>query len=400
MGKTNYKVLQKIIPSVKLVSLTAKYSYTSDNELIPWKYYYDDNDELVPWADDISSDVTVYDLTPTINEIVYNTNETPPLLKAYYLWSGSNWFLITGDTPSEINKIVFDNHQIPIILDSTIDNLGVMVGFDGGVGQIEQKCNFTYSGSGYNLIIFNTVNTNNLGTLIDSIFTISWGDSSPNTILEMAKSGDVNLPSAAHIYASGGTFTIKITVESPWGVSDVTNEITIPIPETYAFPTNLGLLTFTVPYSEPITGTSQTYLMDYPSTTGKTEDAAIYFRAVGKSRVEELKKYGTENSYSGLTILSGYTGYTLDGLTYIDTPAGDTIISGSTASYYDDEVYNGMITRNEFFIGFCEEPIIFSDIFVERGKLGVMEKNFRLGEIDSVCELDVYGNGYFNVRKL
>jgi hypothetical protein len=28
-----------------------------------------------------------------------------------------------------------------------------------------------------------------------------------------------------------------------------------------------------------------------------------------------------------------------------------------------------------------------------------MEINLRLGEIDNVGELDIYGNGYFNVRK-
>jgi hypothetical protein len=28
-----------------------------------------------------------------------------------------------------------------------------------------------------------------------------------------------------------------------------------------------------------------------------------------------------------------------------------------------------------------------------------MENNLRLGEIDNMSELDVYGNGYFNVKK-
>jgi hypothetical protein len=58
-----------------------------------------------------------------------------------------------------------------------------------------------------------------------------------------------------------------------------------------------------------------------------------------------------------------------------------------------------MITRNEHFLGFIDSPTIFSDIFVERGKQGVMEKTFRLSEIDNIGELDVYGNGYFKIRK-
>jgi hypothetical protein len=50
-------------------------------------------------------------------------------------------------------------------------------------------------------------------------------------------------------------------------------------------------------------------------------------------------------------------------------------------------------------LGFIDEPQIFSDIFVDRGKQGIMEKNFRLTEIDNTGELSVYGNGYFIVRK-
>ena len=43
--------------------------------------------------------------------------------------------------------------------------------------------------------------------------------------------------------------------------------------------------------------------------------------------------------------------------------------------------------------------MIYSDIFVERGKMGVSEFNLRLSEIDNLGELDIYGNGFFNVQK-
>jgi hypothetical protein len=75
------------------------------------------------------------------------------------------------------------------------------------------------------------------------------------------------------------------------------------------------------------------------------------------------------------------------------------MITGSTESFTKEEVINRMITRDEHFLGFIDEPIIYSDIFVERGKQGVMEKNLRLSEIDNIGEMEVYGNGYFNVRK-
>ena len=50
-------------------------------------------------------------------------------------------------------------------------------------------------------------------------------------------------------------------------------------------------------------------------------------------------------------------------------------------------------------MGFVEQPTVYSDIFVERGKQGVMEVNLRLGEIDNMGELDIYGGGYFKIKK-
>jgi hypothetical protein len=58
-----------------------------------------------------------------------------------------------------------------------------------------------------------------------------------------------------------------------------------------------------------------------------------------------------------------------------------------------------MLTREEHFLGFVEQPRVYSDIFVSRGKQGVMENNLRLGEIDSMGELSVYGNKYFKIKK-
>lgn len=292
--------------------------------------------------------------------------------------------------------------DLPVFLTSFAEQLGVMVGFDGNVAQVEETSNFTYSGNSYTVIVYNTVNTNKLSFLVDSIFTIYWGDGT-SSILPMTGINDLYISSTSHTYTTSGTTTIRVTIESPWTVTEVQKTIEIPFIPSFGFPIDLGTLTFTVPYTDPTVTTTQTYLQDYTTLTGNTPAATIGFQAVGKSRVDEFKKYGGGNEYltgaTGITIISGYTGYTIDGLTYIDIPDGSTIISGSTAQYYDDEVYNGMVTRNEHFIGFVVEPDIYSDIFVERGKMGVMEKNLRLCEIDNTGELAIYGNGYFNVRK-
>jgi hypothetical protein len=213
----------------------------------------------------------------------------------------------------------------------------------------------------------------------------------------MPTSSDANLPYATHTYASAGEYVVEITVDSPWKVQKLKRTFTIPL-EEYELPTDLGTLSFTVPYSNPAIVETQDYLQDYRELTGATENSYISFLALGKSRLDEFQLYGS-STYSGVTVTSEYTGYTIDGLYYMDYSDGYTHITGNTSSYYQDEVYQGMITRDEHLIGFLDTPQISSDIFVERGKQGVMERNLRLGEIDSVGELDIYGSGFFRIRK-
>lgn len=197
-------------------------------------------------------------------------------------------------------------------------------------------------------------------------------------------------------------------------------------------PLDSGSLTFTIPsyllsdgtYSTA-TGKTQSYLTDleYPSgftayPTGATA-TSFTFIAIGSSRLAELKKYGSTGYTQTLTsgTISGvtYTGYTIDGLSYKDMANGYTQITGNTANYFTtlpvgykvgdsptyatEYVMNKVLTRNEHFLGFVEQPRVYSDVFVERGKQGVMEMNLRLGEIDNMGELTIYGNGFFNVKK-
>ena len=140
--------------------------------------------------------------------------------------------------------------------------------------------------------------------------------------------------------------------------------------------------------------------LEYTNNTGYT---TFSYAAISKSRIDEKKLYGS-NTYSGVTSGvtidgSSYSGYTIDGLYYQDFEDGITTITGTTSGYTKEEVFNTMITRNEHFLGFIDEPVIYSDIFVDRGKQGVLEKSLRLSELDNTGELNIYGNGYFNVRK-
>lgn len=301
------------------------------------------------------------------------------------------------------------SYDLPIHLEESIQQLGIMSSFDGDIGQLDQFCNFTYSGNSMTVKIFNTVNTNIIGQLIESIFTISWGDGSPDTNIGMPIVNVDNhiLPYTGHTYSSPGTYTIEITVDSPWEVRTVKKQIKVPF-ITPQYPTSLGQLTFTIPYSEPTATTTQKYLQDYRTLTGATNPAKISFLGIGKSRIDELKKYGNSLSHINLTLGTdtdgtSYTGYTIDDMFYMDRTDGLTHItgttSGTTINFFQDEIYNGMITRNEHFLGFVEDMTIYSDVFVERGKVGVMERNLRLTEIGSTGEIQHYGNGFFKIEK-
>jgi hypothetical protein len=310
--------------------------------------------------------------------------------------------------------------QLPIYLEEKFDNLGVMVDFDGNVEQMEQFCNFTYSGYNQTIYIYNTINSERLKTIVDSKYTIDWGDGNTGTT-NMPSISEISLPNSSHIYGDSITgTTITITVKSAWGTDTVRRFITLPYKPNYGwYPsgdtkhTQFGELCFKVPYSNTgtTTGITQTqqYLFNYRDTTGKTEPANISFMAVGKSRLNEFKKYGNGGGYSIVlsyetTELGNYTGYTIDGLTYFDYSGGYTHITGTTSGttdfpYVNEQVYKGMLTRNEILIGFIDEPQIYSDIFVERGKQSIIERNLRLGEIDNMGELEIYGGGYFKVKK-
>jgi hypothetical protein len=165
-----------------------------------------------------------------------------------------------------------------------------------------------------------------------------------------------------------------------------------------------GSLTFTLPYVTPETGYTQGYQndLDYTAYTGDTNFTGItYYNAIGLSKLSEYQKYGG-NGYTIATNIDGETnttGYTIDGVYYVDYPEGYTVLTGNTVGFTKEEIIFEVLSRNEHFLGFVDEPKIYSDIFVERGKQGVMEMNLRLGEIDNMGELSVYGNGYFKVKK-
>jgi hypothetical protein len=409
MKKDRYEILRKNVQQVELASLTGQ-------------TWLDSYGSLVPWSGSNHSG-SVY-IGPEINDIVDNVTGSVP--KGYYKWGGTSWTKITGATKYDVSGSVYGSYQLPLYLEDSLDEMGVMVGIadvngDSYMEQIEQLVNFHYSQTGSLIKVFSTTNPDKLRTIIDQQYIVSWGHNNQTSTLEVNKGvSGTNLPMVSYTYpTTPNTYTISLSLNSPWNREKISKKIRIP--QFTGTPENiLGTITgITIPYSQPSTGTTgQTldYLnnLDYTDRFGPVSGSTFKYSAFGKSRITDYKKYGqgidsSSFTYSPTGETSQWTGYTITytvnetGGTithqYRDYDDGITTITGSTTGYTREEVFNQALTRNEHFLGFIDEPSIYSDIFVERGKQGVLEKTHRLGEIDSVGELDIYGNGYFKVRK-
>ena len=439
MKRNEYTLLKRQIPDVNLHSLTGQYWFDYTNDWLPWVSgsvripgmtpSSNETGSLhlvhdVKWYSDITYDkyvVLFYSGKTYISLTGSNLNHQPSIVSSsywneieqrainntkgkYYKWDGTKWNLFTGFTGYD--------YVIPIYLEADADEMGVMSSFDGNIEQVEQLINFTYTQSGSNVIVYNTVNPNKLRKIVDQTFTINWGDGYTSGLTVNSGVLYSNFPTSSHTYPTvtgntTGSYTLNLSLDSPWNKEKITKKIIISTGVTVN--NILGTCTgFTLPGNIHYTGSNyQNYLndLDYTNNTGNT---IFKYAAIGGSKIGELRKYGettlstssyTTGTYSG----SLYSGYTLPSdsgsLYYMDFADGYTMITGTTSAFTKEEVFNKVITRNEHFLGFIDDPSVYSDIFVERGRQGVMEVNLRLGEIDNMSELDVYGNGFFNVKK-
>jgi hypothetical protein len=435
MKRNEYTLLKRQIPDVNLHSLTGKYWFDFTNTWVSWS----SGSGMIPetgslvrdvrWYTGITydKDIVLFHSGNTYNSLTgSNLNNIPSTTSSfwqpieerainnkqgkYYKWNGNSWDLYTG-------PLGYD-HVIPIVLESNADELGVMSSFDGNMEQVEQLVNFTYNQSGSVVTVYNTVNPDKLRKIVEQTYTIKWGDGTSGSLSTNSGVLYSNFPTASHTYSATGSYTLNLSLDSPWSKEKINKNITVP--NTGSVVTNpLGTFSgFTIPFTQ-ITGS-----LDYLNNSkfsGFTGSSVLKYMAIGGSKISELKKYGQTTVSSSMYVTglfsgSAYTGYTLEtgsiisgslntgsiptsSLWYMDFADGYTMITGKTSNFSKEEVINNVITRNEHFIGFIDDPSVYSDIFVERGRQGIMEQNLRLGEIDSILELDVYGNGFFKVRK-
>jgi hypothetical protein len=273
------------------------------------------------------------------------------------------------------------NFNIPIFIDSKIDDMGVMVDFDNNITEINNIYNFTYIINNYKVKLYIT---GKYEILINQTITINWGDGETSELEINQINGD--LPTIEHTY-NFGKYMIKISFITPWNNDEISKIINIP--QNIYTPNLLGTLSgITIPYTE-INNVKQNYIFD----EDKLFTEEITYMVMTNSKINQLKLYG-QNKYNGITIENNISGYTIDNISYKDYPDGLTIMEISTVGHTRDEIIKNSITRNEQFIGFVDTPIIYSDVFVQRGKQSITENIFKLCEISNIDSL----SNFFNIE--
>ena len=288
---------------------------------------------------------------------------------------------------------------VPIMLTQTAIDSGYYSEFDGAVLQKDVVANFIFSSttsSPYTYYVYNT--SNDFSKFLDlSVYTITWGDSSP---IEIVNNFYPNFIS--HTYPTGqNEYTITLRQDNPWGTTLV--EKTISTPYTNIVAPNPNGTAYFIPLGGSWSGTPISYnYISVPYTiSGQT-----------KSRITELQLYGPQQYQLMTPVISNgqlwgnifvtastYTGYTIQGIDYYDYIDGTTEFFGTSSGFTDQNLTAVPITKNETLIKAVDQPQIQTDVFVERGKNSAYERIQRMGEVDNLGDMINYGYGFFNVEK-
>jgi hypothetical protein len=314
---------------------------------------------------------------------------------------------------------------IPIFLTETAVDVGYYSVFDGMLLQKETMTNFLFSattGSPYTYYFYNTSDVEFKKYLEFSSYYVDWGDGHSSPVTSTAPNY------YSHTYFSGGNYTISMSGMSPWGSNVVKKTITVPYSGITATDPK-GTAYFT-PAGGNWSGTSlmydyifsgdescDTYLTnDYTFTTtpflvtGYTKSSLNDLQVYGKSSELVDGKFRLNTQITGTTGIVGtyygksndglYTSYSINGMDYYDYNDGTTLFAVYSSGITPDMVICSAITKNEVLLNVIDEPEVQSNIFIERGKLSGLERLERMGEIDSLGDLEKYGYGFFNVIKI
>jgi hypothetical protein len=316
---------------------------------------------------------------------------------------------------------------IPILFTQNTVDLGYYSVFDGAITQKDVITNFLFSAvTGANSSTYYVYNTSDITYqkfLKNSTFIIDWGDGSQiQTITNFAPN------STPHIYPTApATYTITMSGITMFGLTIIEKKINIPFTEVgitnpkgtaYFIPQGGEWSGVPISYDYIFSGDSNTDLQDHISSNYTT--IPIIVTGFTKSSLNDLAQYkgnanikgmsfkqnqqvtGTSNTvgvYNGPTDDSLGVSYTINGIDYYDYNDGTTIYVAKSSGLTSNWLVSSGLTKDETLINVVDQPLIFSNVYIERGKNSVFERVRRLGEVSTIGGLTIYGYKFFNVNK-
>ncbi len=351
---------------------------------------------------------TIYDLPQ--NGVPTSSTPFTAITQDYVVYSGMSDILSGGTNGTSL----LTGLTIPVFFTQTYNDIGYYSEFDGLMYQKDIITNFLYSGDDttnlFSVSLYNTSGDFTESYLDFTTFTVDFGDGTAPQLLSSTQQN--------HVYLNSGDYVITLSGANPWGVTTVSKPITIPLLGAFV-PNPNGTIVFTPQGGNwANTPISSDYIFPLDSINNATYQASsnwttVPFAVSGytKSKIQDLRRYGpnpytvgyvfTKNNqvYGQIDLIqNGITGYTIENISYFDLPNGKTFYVMNSSGLTVNDLDVSVITKNEQLLDFVMAPQIQSDIFVERGKYSAFEALERLGEVDNIGDLELYGYGFFKIN--
>jgi len=351
------------------------------------------------------------------------TATTVVLTGTAYVYSSMTQLLSGGTNGTSL----LTGLTIPFVLTENYVDIGYYSVFDGFIQQKEVMNNFIFSAvNSTTYRFYNTSDKEFKKYLEFSKYMIDWGDGSPQQTFDNRSPSfyqhTYNPPSSGQIIR-----TISVSGMSPWGWNLVTKNVYVPFTgitidnpsgEAFFYPMGGNWSATPISYDYIFSGDSECILPDPYFDEFQT----IPFIITGftKSSINDLQVYGPKSSLVqgkfkpnvDVKIENNITGtflgvidddvkvYKINGVTYYDYPDGTTLFVLETSGLTFNEIVCSAITKDEVLLNVIDQPQIYSNVYVERGKNSGLESTQRLGEVDNVGDLEKYGYKFFTIKKL
>ena len=309
---------------------------------------------------------------------------------------------------AQISKVLTGNTYVnfPIFLSQDYIDIGYYSEFDGAILQKETVLNFTFSANTEYKFCVNNTAIKNYYTK-DSQYIIDWGDGTIETFvgLEMC-----------HIYNSENKYEITLKQVNNFGTNLVTKTIIVPFDATKISDNPRGKFEF-IPSGGPWKDTplDYEYIFDGDARFDieyYTQNETVVLSGFTTSKISQLSNYGDKKYEVGKPIYdnkiligqidniitSEYTAYTINDIKYIDYQNNVTVFILDVSGLNVNTTILSGITKNEVLMKSVSDTQIFSNVFIERGKISGYEKVLRLGEVNNIEDLENYGYGYFKLE--